>query len=80
MQYIEGETSSKQLEGYGYFASPLAPGEIKSIIYSNKKANSVTYNIDEIKNLQIQAFIIEKKTKIICKNTLIKQEVQIGPC
>ncbi len=79
MPYIAG-SSSGQLEGYYFFESPLVPGEIKDAVYKNQKKDSSTYNINEIKNIQIQPFIIEKKTKIICKNALIKQEIQIEPC
>jgi hypothetical protein len=63
-----------QRAGEFIFMTPLKPGEDVSAKYSNLLAGSKTLN--KIELVQIQPFITGKKTKILCKNAIIKESLQ----
>ena len=63
-------------EGYFIFNDSLKPGKINEAIFGNKDQKT-NKNIEFIKNIKIQSFIIDKETneKILCED-IIKQKIE----
>lgn len=77
--YLIPDSSTVQLEGHYFFANKLKPGEIETVEFSNQEKTPTGRNIVEFENItviQIQPFIIDGLSKIICSDAVIKQGVQ----
>lgn len=74
---IDGEIMKGQ-KGIYYFIKSLAPGESSAAIFSNRKVNADGGDnlMELITVIQLQAFVQYKKNKILCKESVIKQEIE----
>lgn len=78
--YLIPDSSTVQLEGHYFFANKLKPGESETVEFSNEEDDGVggtqPVEYENITVVQIQPFIIDGTSKIICTDAVIKQNVQ----
>jgi len=77
--YLIPDSSTVQLEGHYFFANKLKPGESETAKFSNKeKIGAVMQPVGftDIEVIQLQPFIIEGTSKVVCTDAVIKQDVQ----
>lgn len=62
--------------GIYYFEEQLSPGKISDAKFSDILNNGSSMDITRISIVQIQPFIQDKKVRVLCKNAVIKQEIE----
>ncbi len=76
--YLIPQPTGGVIAGHYYFNEPLKPGEIKSAEFTNKeKIGTIEQPItfESINTIQIQPFITDKNQRVVCQNSVIKQEI-----
>jgi len=73
--YLTPHPTGGVINGDYIFLSSLNPGDSAKAIFTNQE---IPPKIQNIRIVQIQPFIIDKNQKIICQNSVIKQEIE--PC
>lgn len=71
---IQKEDQKKTFAGYQFFIPPLNPGSTQKAEFLNiiAKDDSV---INKITSIKIQPIIYVKKSRVVCKNSIIKQQI-----
>jgi hypothetical protein len=63
--------------GIYYFEEQLSPGKISDAKFSDILSDGInTLDITGISIVQIQPFVQDKKVRVLCKNAVIKQEIE----
>ena len=69
-----------EMPGHYVFASPLKPGDERTIRYTNRYVDSSgkgeTFDFRYIEISQIQPFILVGNDQVLCKNSIIKQKIE----
>ncbi len=61
--------------GISYFTGGLKPGEVKSVEFLNEGIGKEDM-VEDVKIIQIQPFIKPKNEKIVCKDAIIRQNIE----
>ncbi len=61
--------------GISYFTDGLKPGEVKSVEFLNRGIGKADI-IENVRVIQIQPFIKPKGEKIVCKDAIIRQNIE----
>jgi len=70
--YLIPHATGGVVEGNYIFLSPLKPGDSADAIFTDQGAPP---GFNSIEIIQLQPFIISKNQKVVCLNTVIKQEI-----
>lgn len=77
---IDRQTERLGMTGYYFFAPSLAPGDEKSVSFSNSINSYTNQYLEKFVKIQIQPFIITSINKrVFCKDAIIKQDLE-GCC
>ena len=76
--YLIPDSSTVQLAGHYFFTNKLKPGESETAEFSNKDSVAIgpPVTFDTVEVIQIQPFVIEGTSKVVCTDAVIKQDVQ----
>ena len=71
---ISQNDTRRRLQGFNYFDFQLNPGSIDDANFLNELKDGDTIN--SIAIIQIQPFIMLKKNRVVCQNSIIKQPIE----
>ena len=71
----QDDSQQEGIHGQAYFPNLLLPGKEEFAVFSNIDSNQITYDLRDLKSVQIQPFVIRKNERVMCKNAVIKQNL-----